>query len=139
MLRLTILLSAGLLAGCCGGSDRPPTVPVSGKLTFNGGEWPKPGVINFSAIKVGEGMPNRPASGHFDTDGVFTVTSFDKGDGLVPGTYSVRIDCWKRPPLGDGNPPISYIAKDFKPEEVVVTRGGGPIELNWDVPAAKSP
>jgi hypothetical protein len=124
------------VAGCCTSSDRPPTVPVSGTITFDGDPCPKSGVINFSPIEVAAGMPRRPGSGHFETNGQFSVASFEDGDGLVPGKYSVRIDCWKRPPLGDGNPPVSYISGDYRPPEVEVTRDGGPIVFDLDVPAA---
>ncbi len=134
-----VLALTGLLSGCCGSSDRPPTVPVSGKITFDGGPCPKAGAIAFSPIEVADGMPRRPGSGNFDTDGVFEVTSWEKGDGLVPGRYTMRIACWKRPPLGDGNPPISYVARDYRPPEVEVPLKGGPIVLDLDVPAAKFP
>ena len=129
----TIALFALLpLAGC--GSDLPPTIKVSGKVTFDGGPCPKEGVVMLSPLEVADGMPRRPAYGAFGKDGKFAMTSFRDGDGLVPGRYAVRVDCWKRAPSGNGEPPISYVAENYTPPELEVKLGDGAKELNLDVP-----
>ena len=135
---LSVLIAASfslVAAGC--GNNLPQTVPVRGQITFAGGPCPKQGVINFSPIEPAPGMPRRPGSGHFGTDGKFVATSFSRGEGLVPGRYSVRIDCWKRPPQGDGKPPLSYVAAAYIPPELKVSGSSGTIEFNLDVPAAR--
>lgn len=75
-------LAVGCLtvAGC--GRDAPEMVPTRGKVTLNGGRWPRPGALFFAPLKPAEGFPRRPGVGQFDTDGIFTVTSRDPGDGL---------------------------------------------------------
>ena len=97
-----ITIAAGLLtAAGCGGSQEFPLVPVSGTVTFAGGPCPKPGSIVFGPKAVDEGLPQRAGSASFQEDGHFEVTSFKAGDGLVPGTYVVKVTCWEKPPTDD--------------------------------------
>lgn len=136
-----LLLAASclvLLAGC--GPKGLETVPVRGAITFGGGEWPKPGVANFTPVEAAPGFPLRPAGGAFDVDGRLTVTSFSRGDGLVPGKYRVGIECWEVPPSMDR----SQIPKSFLPAkyqspvtsglEVVVEPGARVVEVRFDIP-----
>jgi hypothetical protein len=80
----------------CGGSE-PGLVKVSGKITLDGGAFPKEGLINFTA-SGGLDQPLRPGSAKFGPDGAFTAMSFDPGDGLYPGTYKLSVDCLDAPP-----------------------------------------
>ncbi len=85
------LLSALLLAGfiCSLASCGPPgipTVPVKGKITFGGGEWPKPATLDFAMVQSAAGMPNTPASVVVQADGAFNIK-------LVPGQYVVNLTC----------------------------------------------
>jgi hypothetical protein len=75
-----------------------PLVPVEGKLTYGGGEWPKPGMLYFAVKEPATDMPRKPGTAILNTDGTFKAKTFVDGDGLVPGTYSVNIECWKEPP-----------------------------------------
>ena len=71
-------------------------MPVNGRVTLDGGPWPKEGTITFTPVGEGEGSDatqTRPGSGKFGTDGAFTVGSFEPGDGLFPGRYQVGIEC----------------------------------------------
>ena len=128
-----------LLAGC--GPGGVETIRVEGQLTYEGGEFPVAGVIYLLPTSVPAGLPMRPASGTFEADGRFTVTSFRSGDGLVPGTYTARVECWKVRPSPAG-PGLSYVAPDSQPPELVVESGTrGVVEYNFDVrgdPATKS-
>lgn len=93
---LVLLVSA---FGC--GSGEPGLVPVRGKVTLNGGPWPKEGTINFTPTGTADGADptkSRPGSAKFSTDGAFTAGSFEEGDGLFPGVYSVALDCLESPP-----------------------------------------
>lgn len=87
-------LFTAVFAGGCGEG----TVSVSGRVTYNGGSWPKPGVIHFLPEEPDPDYPSRPGSGQFDTDGQFTVSTYKPGDGLFPGTYSIAVECWLEPP-----------------------------------------
>jgi hypothetical protein len=107
-----------LLAGCCValstmvgcGRQGPEVVPVKGTITFGGGPWPKPGVLYFTAESPAAGLPVRPATGKFDTEGNVTVTTFTEGDGLIPGKYKIGVECWEvAPTMGQQTPPKSYV------------------------------
>ncbi len=135
-----LLLIACCLPLCGCGKSGPETVVVKGKVTLGGGPWPKPGVLYFTPVKPAEGMPSRPAPAHFDSDGNFTVTSFRKGDGLVPGTYKVGVECWEVPPSMETNVAgKSYVAEKFQsPQtsglEITIEPGSGKQTPTFDVP-----
>ncbi len=127
-----------LAVGC--GSDGPETVQVRGKITFGGGEWPKPGMLYFASVKTAEGLPGRPGRARFDTRGNFKVTTFAEDDGLIPGQYKVGVECWEVEPAMD-NPQAakSYVPQEFQSPmtsglELNVVPGQSAIELQWDVP-----
>jgi hypothetical protein len=137
LLALTPLLV--LLSGC--GGPAVPTVPVTGKITFDGGPCPAQGNISFVPTEVAAGMPRRPGSANFDTDGQYSARSFKPGDGLVPGRYQVRISCYRGQP--DASNPkafreASYVAEGFQFPEVVVEAGNGPITKDFDIPMKKN-
>lgn len=109
----TVLLALTLLSGC--GPSRPLLVPVSGKVTFAGGAWPKKGTIYFTVKKKADGYPERPGHADFGPDGTYSVTSYDTpGDGLHPGSYAVRIECWEVEPNMEGKPTKSYVPNKYQ-------------------------
>ena len=126
-----------LTTGC---SDRGmPTTKVSGKITFNGGPPPETGTIAFSLVP-GTGkkeLPYRPGSSPFGTDGKFVVNSFAKGDGLLPGTYKVRITCLSGPPSMGPLEKLSYVPLDWTPDELVIIGDEGSVSVEYDVPPKK--
>jgi hypothetical protein len=127
-----------LLALGCSRSG-PEVVPVKGTITYGGGPWPKPGVANFTVETPAPGLPNRPAMGLFDTDGTLTVTTYKKGDGLIPGKYKIGVECWEvRPEMG-GPPPKSYVPERYGSSAtsgftVTIEPGQKVVTLNLDVP-----
>jgi len=82
---MLVLLFAG-----CGGSavdpDRTETVPVTGTVTHNG----EP-VEGASVTFMAQSADGRGASGTTDASGEFTLTTFEPGDGAIPGSYRVKI------------------------------------------------
>jgi hypothetical protein len=53
--------------------------------------------------------------GQFDTNGRLTVTTFRKGDGLIPGKYRIGVECWEvRPEMGSPTPSKSYVPARFQ-------------------------
>jgi hypothetical protein len=82
---LLLLVCAALVWGC-GGSDRPDTVPVSGKVTYQGNPVQGAQVV-FRAKEGGA----RNASGMTDPQGEYELTTFDTGDGAALGTHVVTI------------------------------------------------
>lgn len=127
-----------LLAGC--GHKMPDTVPVAGKVTYGGGAWPSPGMLYFASTAAAEGRPMRPALAEMTTAGDFVVTSFEQGDGLVPGRYVVTIECWKTPPTMSGGAGISAVPAKYRNQGtsdffVDVSPGGSSIDVKFDVPS----
>jgi hypothetical protein len=96
---LAALALLTLPVGC--GKGEPGLVPVSGRVTLNGGPWPKEGTITFTpagAVEGSDRAQSRPGSGKFDIEGSFTVGSFEPADGLFPGRYQVGIECLEAEP-----------------------------------------
>jgi hypothetical protein len=121
-----------LAAGCQ--PSRPDTVDVSGKITYGGGAWPKPGKLTFPCTKAAEGYPSRPGAAAFDIDGNFVAGTYDIGDGLQPGTYSVNVECWETEPTMDNMASAkSYVPENFQATfEVLPTDRY--VTLQWEVP-----
>jgi hypothetical protein len=87
---VTILACGPLLCGCSGdagvgGADQVPVHEVSGQITLNGA--PVPGAqVSFSPK---DGQP--PALGRTDTDGRYTLTTYEAGDGAAAGSFVVLV------------------------------------------------
>jgi hypothetical protein len=73
--------------GCGGGGgERPDTAPAAGTVNLNGS--PLAGaIVTFSPTAAG----GNAASGVTDAQGKFTLTTFETGDGAVPGSYKVGV------------------------------------------------
>lgn len=102
-------LSSLLVIGC-GGTGEKGLVPVSGRVTLDGGAWPKAGKITFvpSAKDAGAQKEMRPAGADFDTSGHFTISSFEGVKGLYPGEYWGSVECWEVLP-GMGDPGVAKV------------------------------
>jgi hypothetical protein len=84
---LSLLAAAALAATGCSPapSDRPKTVPVRGLVNYKG--QPLAGAkVNFFNQQA-----NRTAIGETGGDGRFTLTTFEPGDGAVPGPQQVTV------------------------------------------------
>ena len=82
---VSILICAAALvtlAGC--GDGRPTRVAVSGKVLIDG-EPLTTGIVQFVPDNT------RPAAGKLDSEGRFSLTSYDGDDGVVLGTHRVMI------------------------------------------------
>jgi len=82
LIATTLIFTVLLIAGC--GSGRPTTVPVRGKVTFDGKPVPT-GRITFYPAE------GRSATGAIGPDGSYTLTTFEPGDGALPGKHRVTI------------------------------------------------
>jgi len=135
--RLLLSLMVLLAVGC--DESGPTMIPVYGKVTFDGAACPAAGVVIFAPIETPEGVPKRPATAKFGKDGKFEARSYQPGDGLLPGSYRVRIECLSGLPparLG-GMQEVSYIAAGYKPEDLTVSAESGAVEINYDLPLKK--
>ena len=131
---LPLLFSLLLLLGGCG-YDRPSTIAMHGTVTFGGQTPPTAGAIYFAPIEVAPGLPRRPARAMFDADGHFRATSFDDGDGIVPGTYRVRIECWKTPPTMT-SAGVSHVPQEFDISDLTVETSQRELTFDINVPRA---
>ena len=130
------LMAALVLAGC--GPERPETIHVRGTVTFDGGPPPAEGMVYFAPVEAAAGLPRRAGRAPFDTGGEYNVTSFGEGDGVVPGTYLVRVECWKTPPsMESPGAAESYVAADYEPKTIEISAEGGTQDIDLDVPLAK--
>ncbi|MBN2294302.1 MAG: hypothetical protein JXM70_17875 [Pirellulales bacterium] len=77
-----LLVNVSLIIGC--GDGRPKRVPVSGQVLVD--EQPLPG--GFVRIVPANG---RAATGQIDAQGHFSLTTYDKNDGCMPGTHNVEV------------------------------------------------
>ena len=133
-----LLLAACLLVAGCGGPTLE-TVPVTGRITYGGGDWPKPGTIDFTPVKAAEGRKLHPGYGKFDTGGSFSVKTADK-KGLVPGTYAIRVECYEvEPSMDKPGQEKSYVPDKYRnPKtsglELVIEPGDRSKEFNQDIP-----
>jgi hypothetical protein len=135
LLRWGLLMMQLTWAGCA--DDGQATIPVSGQITFQGGPCPVEGTITFSPVAVEEGVSRRPGTARFQKDGIFRITSFKEGDGLLPGRYLPLVSCWKGQP--DNSDPSSFerlnlIPGNFKADEVVVDRSAPDVKVQIDIP-----
>jgi hypothetical protein len=131
-LRVSVLLSVGIVASGCGGNAK--TSPVTGRVTYKDKPVAKASV-SFTPV---EGA-TPAASGVTDEDGRFTLSTFGIDDGALPGNYQVAIIARgpDRPPrpgeMGSGMPgekmpgepviPTKYFAPDSSGLTYEVKRG----------------
>ncbi len=82
----SILVLVFVGCGETGDADRPATAPVTGSVTYNG--QPVEGATVTFMAGSSEG---RGAVGTTDASGKFQLTTFEAGDGAIPGSYKVKI------------------------------------------------
>ncbi len=85
-----------LLTGCSE-SKNQKTVFSSGVVTIDGQPLKK-GTVTFQPITTGENNLKRPATGEIDSSGRFQLSTFQAGDGLLPGKYHVVITAFENAP-----------------------------------------
>jgi hypothetical protein len=105
------IVASGIVlgGGCAPSPPLPKTIKVEGKATFAGGEWPRPAVLSFVVDQPAEGFPAHSGTAEVRPDGSFQASTFAPGDGLVPGTYFVNVECWESDPADSPSPPASLI------------------------------
>jgi hypothetical protein len=80
---LLLLLTVTAAGGC--GDGRPGRVKVSGQVLIDGEPVPY-GYIRFIAKDA------RPAGGQIDEQGHFTLSCYEKDDGIIPGVYGIEVN-----------------------------------------------
>jgi hypothetical protein len=124
-----------VVIGC--GPGRPERIPVSGKVTLDGGPWPIKGMIIFTCSKPAKGFPGRPGKATFNTDGTFVGGTYEKDDGLTPGEYRVAVYC-EEGAQDTESKPKSYVASRYQSPvrsglTLTVPPGSEPITVSYNV------
>jgi hypothetical protein len=85
---LSCLMLTALLSSCSGGAggDRLPTHEVTGKVTLGGAPIADAAII-FSPVKEGQPV----ALARTDSQGAYSLTTYEAGDGAVAGDYVVLV------------------------------------------------
>jgi hypothetical protein len=106
-----MLLVAGSAVGCGGGkSDKPPLGRVSGTVTYKGQPLPE-GSVTFTPVEGKGDDSGQLASGQIESDGSYSLTTFNTDDGAVLGQHAVTVQSrdgsqFKPPQPGE---PIKYV------------------------------
>jgi hypothetical protein len=134
---LLLIAAVTLLSGC--GNDGPKTVPVTGKITLNGGPWPERGMIVFAPKEAAEGYPRRAGQAIFDRNGDYSATTFASHDGLIPGAYSVNLRCITQV-NGDVRKAVNHVPPNYQRGErsgfevIVPADDSSVLVFDFDVP-----
>jgi len=97
-------------AGCTqDGEPHPKTIAVKGRVTYLGRPLER-GTISF--------LPDDgwPAIGEIQTDGSYSLSTFDKGDGAVLGHHRVAVSS------SDGDPTVMPGSPGYKPPKELVPK-----------------
>jgi hypothetical protein len=106
---------AGLFVGCGSGEEpNPATVPVQGKVTYQGQPVPK-GTITFQPAG------GRPAVGEIQPDGTYHLSTFGEKDGAIPGAHKVMILANTGDPTKMPSSPGYVVPKDLVPKKYART------------------
>jgi hypothetical protein len=133
--RAVLLAVLSAAAAGCGSSNPYATVEISGKVTYEDGS-----LIQAEAIElvfspqvqaVNAATSPRDARAVVNVaDGTFTcATSYEYGDGVIPGKHKVAVQ-----PLKDGAPlrgpvPAAYLNPLNTPLEITIEAGAAPLSL----------
>lgn len=142
LVRAATLVAIGFLGGAgCGRQGLPGTVPVEGIVTFGGSACPAAGCVYFLPTAGQDAAVVKPRAGwaRFEEDGHYRVTTLVTNDGLLPGTYEVRVEC-----RGGGggltghDEGVSHVPAGITLPRLVVPAGDrGPIRYDIDIGARK--
>ena len=140
---LALTTAVYFVARSCRSSNRPRTVKITGRVTVNQQLPPGRGTIYFSPLESAPGFPKRPALAEFDEQGQYSVTTFEPGDGLLPGRYALVIHCWKVQPTVGGPPPVSFLHARYQTQstsgfELVVDGANWSQKFDIDLEGATS-
>ncbi|WP_166830959.1 hypothetical protein [Thalassoroseus pseudoceratinae] len=77
------------VTGCGGSGDQKSTAEVTGTVTFNG-QPVTGGTLTFVPQASSDNpTPGKPASGKIQSDGTFTLSTYEEEDGAVIGKHAI--------------------------------------------------
>lgn len=93
-----LLIAAGITAGVAGcAPGAPKTIKVKGMVTYAGVKLNR-GTIAFTPKNTAPDSPSRPATAELDSEGNYTMSTTNPGDGVFPGQYAVTVVSYEQPP-----------------------------------------
>lgn len=119
-----------LVAAVSLGCNRSPVVPVSGTVTFAGREVPE--VCRLSFVPQGEG--GRSSGATMDAEGNYRPVPFKGVEGLMPGTYDVRLSYFDLKKNGNPDREGDWKEFTFDAEQLVIEEGSGAVTHDIEVP-----
>ncbi len=120
---LVFIALGGTFSGCW--SRGPETIPVQGIVTLDG----KP--VEGATVSFSPKAAGRPATGTTDAAGHFSLTTFEPGDGAVPGEHVVTVSKIKSSGQQFDMSTIPA-GRDVMPLSGPTSTGG--IKIQWEVP-----
>tara|TARA_R110002111_G_scaffold262694_1_gene340234 strand:- start:185123 stop:185542 length:420 start_codon:yes stop_codon:yes gene_type:complete len=123
-----ILVASMLCAGCSGNKDKdlPDTVSVAGMVTYQGKPVPDATVMLYPV------KGRKPASGRSDASGKFSLTTFKKNDGAIPGEHKVTVNAFESTPQGVSMKsaiPVKYSNQASSPLAITVSEAEPELKL----------
>jgi len=141
-LLMPLLITLPWLASGCAPAA-PTTIKVKGIVTFAGAKLSN-GTISFVPTTVTPGEPIHPVTVELNPAGEYNLSTFNAGDGISPGKYSVSVVSYERAPdpatSGQavwaiprkyGEPQTSGLTAEIREEDPQ------PIELDFDLVGEK--
>jgi hypothetical protein len=80
------------MGGCGTDPSKPPLGRVHGRVTYNGKPLTNGSVIFTPVAGPTGGATGQIAAGQLGSDGSYTLTTFEKGDGAILGQHVVTVE-----------------------------------------------
>lgn len=124
------MIFVGLIVciGCSGQKNEnlPETIAVEGVVTYQNKPVPDATIMFYPV------QGRKPASGRADASGKFTLTTFKKNDGVLPGEHKVTVNAYESTPEGVSMKsaiPIKYTNQNNSPLTINVSESEKEIKL----------
>ena len=124
---LFLLVLSATLSGC----SRSPVVPVSGKLSFAGRDVPE--VCRLSFVPKSADGVIRPSGATMEADGTYRLAPFKGVEGLLPGTYAVRVSYFDLKKNGNPDREGDWIEHTFEGEDLTIEQGASAVTHDIEV------
>ncbi|MDR3109193.1 MAG: hypothetical protein LBU65_05835 [Planctomycetaceae bacterium] len=108
-----------IFAAVFGCGENRGLVTVRGTVSCGGQALPGGGSVSFTPAGGQTLDKIRRGTAKFGTDGKFAASTWEQGDGLLPGKYTVRIECWEAAPSFNGSAGVSLIDRKFSGPEAM--------------------
>jgi hypothetical protein len=131
------LVALGLVSCAACNRGGLEVVPVEGSVVFEGRKQPAVCRLLFLPNEGGGAALHRPSMATMQSDGTFEVTPFQGTQGLVPGTYKVRVTYYDLKPGSDSNQETNWIRKEYAAPNLQIDSGSSSITHNITVPLKK--